>query len=181
MAAKGAKSHYRRLPRPWERSSDNPVVRLWLARRAAGRASWWNNCYGTRTCFKSNPKPWCMPMTNGNPGSTVCKRRMGFDFIAGYRTPAISPNGLTLRVGCVGLGRSHGRRGTGQTRVGFVPQKFPSSQHHRAVFDARFIPPPGKFSKTINRNAHYIVAIKNPRDQTGIRTILLQAFPDRWR
>ena len=41
--------------------------------------------------------------------------------------------------------------------------------------------PPGKFSKTINRNAHYIVAFKNPRDQTGIRTILLQAFPDRWR
>ena len=80
----------------------------------------------------------------------------------------------------VGLGRSDGRRGTGQTRVGFVHQKFPSSQHHRAVFDARFIPP-GKFSKTINRNAHYIVAFKNPRDQTGIRTILLQAFPDRWR
>ena len=24
--------------------------------------------------------------------------------------------------------------------------------------------PPGKFSKTINRNAHYIVAFKNPRD-----------------
>ena len=41
--------------------------------------------------------------------------------------------------------------------------------------------PPGKFSKTINRNAHYIVAFKNPRDQAGIRTILLQAFPDRWR
>ena len=39
-------------------------------------------------------------------------------------------------------------------------------------------PPPGKFSKTINRNAHYIVAFKNPREQTGIRTILLQAFPD---
>ena len=83
--------------------------------------------------------------------------------------------------GCVGLGRSHGRRGTGQTRVGFVHQRFPSSQHYRAVFDPRFIPPPVKFSKTINRNAHYIVAFKNPRDQTGIRTILLQAFPDRWR
>ena len=72
--------------------------------------------------------------------------------------------------GCVGLERSHGRRGTGQTRVGFVDQRFPSSQH-----------PPGKFSKTINRHAHYIVAFKNPRDQTGIRTILMQAFPDRWR
>ena len=25
------------------------------------------------------------------------------------------------------------------------------------------------------------MAFKNPRDQTDIRTILLQAFPDRWR
>ena len=41
----------------------------------------------------------------------------------------------------VGLGRSDGRRGTGQTRVGFVHERFPSSQHHRAVFDARFISP----------------------------------------
>ena len=41
----------------------------------------------------------------------------------------------------VGLGRSDGRRGTGQTRVGFVHERFPLSQHHRAVFDARFIPP----------------------------------------
>ena len=79
-----------------------------------------------------------------------------------------------------GLGRSHGRRGTRQTRVGFVHQRFPSSQHHRAVFTQDLFPP-GKCSKTINRNAHYIVAFKNPRDQTGIRTILLQAFPDRWR
>ena len=38
------------------------------------------------------------------------------------------------------LGRFDGRRGTGQTRVGFVHQRFPSSQHHRLVFDARFIP-----------------------------------------
>ena len=71
-------------------------------------------------------------------------------------------------------------RGTRQTRVGFVHQRFPSSQHHRAVFTQDLFPP-GKCSKTINRNAHYIVAFKNPRDQTGIRTILLQAFPDRWR
>ena len=39
--------------------------------------------------------------------------------------------------------------------------------------------PHDKFSKTINRNAHYFVPFKNPRDQTGTRTILLQAFPDR--
>ena len=40
----------------------------------------------------------------------------------------------------IGVGRSDGRRGTGQARVGFVHQRFPSSQHHRLVFDARFIP-----------------------------------------
>ena len=43
--------------------------------------------------------------------------------------------------GCVGLGRSHERRGTGQTRVGLVHQRFPSLQHYRAVFDPRFPPP----------------------------------------
>ena len=41
--------------------------------------------------------------------------------------------------------------------------------------------PPGKFSTTINRNAHHIVVYKNPRDQTGIRTILLQVFSDLLR
>ena len=61
---------------------------------------------------------------------------------------------------------------------------FTKDTHHRNItvlYLTQDLFPPGKFSKTINRNAHYIVAIKNPRDQTGIRTILLQAFPDRWR
>ena len=39
----------------------------------------------------------------------------------------------------------------------------------------------GKFAKTINRNVHYIVAFKNPRDSLGLRTMLLQAFPGQWR
>ena len=61
---------------------------------------------------------------------------------------------------------------------------FTKDSHHRNIivlYLTQDLSPPGKFSKTINRNAHYIVAFKNPRDQTGIRTILLQAFPDRWR
>ena len=59
---------------------------------------------------------------------------------------------------------------------------FTKDSHHRNItvlYLTQDLFPPGKFSKTINRNAHYIVAFKNPRDQTGIRTILLQAFPDR--
>ena len=81
--------------------------------------------------------------------------------------------------GCVGLGRSHGR---GQDKR--VLDLFTKDSHHRNItvlYLTQDLFPPGKFSKTINRNAHYIVAFKNPRDQTGIRTILLQAFPDRWR
>ena len=61
---------------------------------------------------------------------------------------------------------------------------FTKDSHYRNItvlYLTQDLFPPGKFSKTINRNAHYIVAFKNPRDQTGIRTILLQAFPDCWR
>ena len=29
--------------------------------------------------------------------------------------------------------------------------------------------PPGKFAKTINRNAHYAIWFKSPQDKTGIR------------
>ena len=40
--------------------------------------------------------------------------------------------------------------------------------------------PPGKYAKSISRNVHYIVAFKNPRDQLGMRNMLLEAFPHRW-
>ena len=32
-----------------------------------------------------------------------------------------------------------------------------------------------KVAKTISRNAHYMVAFRNPRDQVGMRTLALQA------
>ena len=41
--------------------------------------------------------------------------------------------------------------------------------------------PLGKYAKSISRNAHYIVAFKNPRDQLGMRNLLLQAFPTQWQ
>ena len=41
--------------------------------------------------------------------------------------------------------------------------------------------PTGKFSKSISRNAHYIIAFKNPRDQLGVRNVFLQAFPSTWK
>ena len=41
--------------------------------------------------------------------------------------------------------------------------------------------PPSKCAKSISRNAHYVVAFKNPRDQLGLKNILLQAFPSWWQ
>ena len=60
---------------------------------------------------------------------------------------------------------------------------FSKHSHHRNIsvlFLCQDLFPPGKFAKTISRNAHYIVAFKNPRDQVGMRTLTLQAFPNDW-
>ena len=37
--------------------------------------------------------------------------------------------------------------------------------------------PPEKYAKSISRNAHYTIALKNLRDQLGMRNFLLRAFP----
>ena len=61
---------------------------------------------------------------------------------------------------------------------------FTRDSHHRnitVVYLIQDLFPPGKYAKTISRNAHYIVAFKNPRDQTGIRILLQQMFPLHWR
>ncbi|CAH3178998.1 unnamed protein product, partial [Porites lobata] len=60
---------------------------------------------------------------------------------------------------------------------------FSKHSHHRNIsvlFLCQDLFPPGKFAKTISCNAHYIVAFKNPRDQVGMRTLTLQAFPNDW-
>ena len=57
---------------------------------------------------------------------------------------------------------------------------FTRESHHRGitiVFMTQDMFPKGKHAKTISRNAHYIVAFKNPRDQLGVRILMQQAFP----
>ena len=61
---------------------------------------------------------------------------------------------------------------------------FTKDSHHRNItvfYLTQDLFPPGKFAKTINRNAHYGIAFKNPRDRTGMRNLVLQAFPERWK
>ena len=65
-----------------------------------------------------------------------------------------------------------------------VLDNFTKHSHHRNITVLHLCKdmfPPGKFAKSISRNAHYIVAFKNPRDQLGVRNVVLQAFPGRWQ
>ena len=61
---------------------------------------------------------------------------------------------------------------------------FTKFSHHKSItviYLTQDLFPPGKFAKTISRNAHYVVAFKSPRDQSGMRALLIQSFPDKWR
>ena len=61
---------------------------------------------------------------------------------------------------------------------------FTKESHHRNItvlYLCQDLFPPGKYAKTISRNAHYVVAFKNPRDRLGIRNLMIQAFPTHWR
>ena len=60
---------------------------------------------------------------------------------------------------------------------------FTKDSHHRgitALYLTQDLFPPGKFAKTINRNAHCAICFKSPRDKRGIRNLLLQVYLDKW-
>ena len=61
---------------------------------------------------------------------------------------------------------------------------FTKDSHHQkitVIYLCQDLFPNGKFAKTISRNAHYIIAFKNPRDQLGLRNLLHQSFPTQFR
>ena len=61
---------------------------------------------------------------------------------------------------------------------------FTKHSHHQNItvlYLCQDMFPREKYAKTINRQAHYIVAFKSPRDQLGVKNLLLQAFPSRWK
>ena len=61
---------------------------------------------------------------------------------------------------------------------------FTRDSHHQGVtviYLCQDLFPNGKYAKTISRNTHYIAVFKNPRDQLGMRNLLLQSFPTQWQ
>ena len=60
---------------------------------------------------------------------------------------------------------------------------FTKDSHHRGITALHLTQdlfPPGKFAKTINRNAHDAICFKSPQDKTGIRNLLPQVYPEKW-
>ena len=88
----------------------------------------------------------------------------------GTVTRVVSPRWIT------GVGRSDGRRGQRQTGLGSLHQTFASSERDGGLLVSRHVS-----TRHVSHNAHYIVAFKNPRDQLGMRNLLLQAFPTQWQ
>ena len=56
---------------------------------------------------------------------------------------------------------------------------FTEFSHHKSItviYLTQDLFPPGKFAKTISRNAHYVVAFKSPRDQSGMHVYSSNRF-----
>ena len=60
---------------------------------------------------------------------------------------------------------------------------FTKVSHHcdvTCIYLTQNLFPPGKFSRSISLNAHYIIAFNNPRDTLGFRTLAQQAFAGKF-
>ena len=61
-----------------------------------------------------------------------------------------------------------------------VVDLFTRGSHHRGIsvlYLAQNLFPPGKLSRTISLNSHYMLIFRNPRNSLGITTLAKQMFP----
>ena len=57
---------------------------------------------------------------------------------------------------------------------------FTRGSHHRGIsvlYLTQNLFPPGKLSRTISLNSHYMIVFRNPRDSLGIATLARQMYP----
>ena len=61
-----------------------------------------------------------------------------------------------------------------------IADLFTRGSHHNGIsvlYLTQNLFPPGKLSRTISLNSHYMVVFRNPRDSLGICTLAKQMFP----
>ena len=71
--------------------------------------------------------------------------------------------------------------GSGEKNVLDLFTKYSHHQNVTVIYLCQDMFPTGRYTKSISRNAHYVVAFKNPRDQLGVHNLLLQSFSTTWK
>ena len=61
-------------------------------------------------------------------------------------------------------------------RMADIMTKFSHHQNITVIYLVQNLFPPGKYSRTISLNCHYIFAFENSRDSLGISNLIQQAF-----
>ena len=132
-----------------------------------------------KTVFETRPRKIVYAYDRWQPRFDRMKKRDGITFYKGIpdtsHLPKWFPSGGVLVLDDLMEEGGQDKR---------VLDLFTKDSHHRNItvlFLTQDLFPPGKFSKSINRNAHYLVAFKSPRDKTGIRNVLQQMYPGKWR
>ena len=125
--------------------------------------------------FDKAPKPFIIVMGPGRKDSRSFKKKAS-NSTKGSQKVSLYPNGFPKEVLVLDDLMDEG----GNDKR--VLDLFTKDSHHQGItvlYLCQDLFPNGKFAKTISRN--YIVAFKSPRDQLGIRNLLMQAFPTRWQ
>ena len=119
--------------------------------------------------FQVKPKTMVYAYDRWQPRNDRMQKKNRIRFHRGLPDPShLTKRFGHTRVGVLVLDDLMEEGGTGQTSVGFVHQRYDA--HHRNItvlYLTQDLFPPGKFSKTINGNAHYILAFKNQRGSNG--------------
>ncbi len=64
-----------------------------------------------------------------------------------------------------------------------ISNLFTSGSHHQGIsvmYLTQNLFPPGKQSRTISLNSHYMIAFKNPRDSLVVSTLARQMYPNNY-
>lgn len=125
---------------------------------------------------------WCIVTVQINsPRLLECKKEQGIHFYEGILDSAMLDKWYKKSNGGLLVLDDHMDEGSGDQRV---LDLFTKDSHHRritVIYMNQDMFPKGKFSKTISRNAHHIIAFKDPRDQLGVRILTQQAFPQEFK
>ena len=178
VGATGNYKHFRKLCETW---FVNLPVWLFLCLPAAGKVNWSNNSLKRKNYFIPLLKRWSSVTIDGNPDLTAWKKQSNVTF---YKD--LPPEWALVKWfkphhhGILILDDLMEESGNNKRVLDLLTK----DSHHRgitALYLTEDLFPPDEYSKTINRNAHYAISFKSPSDKTGIRNLLLQVYPEKWR